>query len=101
MTKYLILMKFNETLWPKDAKESAALLKKMLELTKQDLKSGQLKDYGYFLGSGGQYAGYAVSGQSPEDIQKVAMQLSPYVTFEVHPAFSITEIETLWKSMMP
>jgi hypothetical protein len=98
MAKYLILIKFNETLWPKDPKESAALLGKMMAITKQDLKSGQLKDYGYYLGGGN---GYAISVQSPEDIQKVAMQFSPYVTFEVHPVFSITEVETIWKSLMP
>ena len=98
MAKYLILIKFNETLWPKDPKESAALLGKMMALTKRDLQSGQLKDYGYYLGGG---YGYAISGQSPEDIQKVVIQFSPYATFEVHPVFSLTEIENVWQSTMP
>jgi len=98
MAKYLIILKIHSEKFPTDPKEYMKVLTPMLDLTKKDLKEGKLRDWGYFVGGNG---GYAISEQTPEEITKVAMQMSPYVDFEVHQALSISELEKMFKSMMP
>jgi hypothetical protein len=98
MAKYLILLKIHSEKFPADPKAYMKVLGPMLDLTKKDLKEGKLRDWGYFVGGNG---GYAISEQTPEDLTRVAMQMSPYVDFEVRQVLSISDLENMVKTMMP
>jgi hypothetical protein len=81
---------------PTDPKERAAVLGKMMEMTKQALDSGQIKDWGLFAGGN---AGYGIGEGTAADMLKGAMQFEPYVKFTVHPVLSLKEVMEVMKSM--
>ncbi len=92
MAKSLILVKFNLETFPTNAEDTRKLIGPMLSLTQKDLQSGALQDWGYYAGGGG---AYAISNQTPEEITKAALQMQPYVSFEVHPVLSLAEMGKL------
>jgi hypothetical protein len=98
MARSLILLKFNMEKFPTDSNEIRKILSPMLTMTEKDLQEGKLKDWGYFVGANG---AYAVSEQSAEEIAQVAMQMQPYVTFEVHQVLTANQVGQVVKSLRP
>ncbi len=92
MPKSLILIKINLETLPTDRDELKKVLSPMFNLTFKDLQDGKISDFGMYAGNSG---GYVISNQTPEDISRVAMQMQPYVTFEVHPVVGINEFMKL------
>jgi hypothetical protein len=82
---------------PADPKERAAVLGKMMEMTKKWLEERKGNDWGIFAGAS---AGYAISEGTEVDGLKVAMQFAPYIKFTVHPVLSLKQAGDVMKSMM-
>lgn len=97
MSKYLITWEADESRMPTDPKELGALVSKMGEMVKQDMKEGKTSDWGIFVGGG---AGYAVGEGNALDLYKDLQRYSPFITFKVHQVLSIDEVLDVVKSMM-
>jgi hypothetical protein len=97
MSKFLVLWEGVPGTMPIDPKQRAEVLGKTMELTKQGLNSGQVKDWGIFPGGN---AGYAIGEGTDADMLKGSMQFSPYFKFTVHPVLSLQQVAEVMKSMM-
>ena len=98
MAKFLFLWEEDTSQMPAAPGEIAALLGKQIEMTKQALDNGDIKDWGLFAGGN---RGYAIGEGEAIDAFRGAMQFYPYVKFEVHPVLSLAEVAEGMKSMMP
>ena len=56
MAKYFMVWESDESLWPADPKEQAALGMKLGEMVKQGMKEGRTLDWGIFVGGDRGYA---------------------------------------------
>ena len=81
---------------PTDPKEQAALLGRLLEMTKKMLDEGQLTEWGVFADGS---AGYAIGEGTEADMLKRTMSFIPYVKFHIHPILSVEQTAELVKSM--
>jgi hypothetical protein len=97
MSKFLILWESVPGTMPTDPKERAAVLGKMMEMTKKALDDRQITDWGLFAGG---EAGYGISEKTDADVLRGAMQFSPYFKFTVHPVLSLKQAGDVMKSMM-
>ena len=97
MSKYLIIWEADESLWPTDPKEYDALVSKLAEMVKQDMKEGKTSDWGIFVGGD---KGYAVGEGNALDLYKDLQRYHPYMNFMVHQVLSIDELLEVWKSSM-
>jgi len=96
MGRYLLLWKIDPSRIPVDAKERGVAWTLMLEMVKQDIKSGKTKDWGAFVG---ETNGYTVVEGTEVEIGSLLMQYAPYVQFEVHPVASVTQVGEIIKKM--
>ena len=96
MSKTLSLWEVDNSKWPTDPNEQAALIGKQIEMTKKMLAEGKITDWGIFAGGG---AGYAIGEGTEADILKNTMQFAPYIKFQVHSVLSIDEVAEVMKSM--
>jgi hypothetical protein len=96
MSKFLFLWEGVPGTMPVDPKERAAVLGKMMEMTKQALDKGDIKDWGLFAGGD---AGYAIGEGTDADALRGAMQFTPYFKFTVHPVLSLQQVAEVMKSM--
>lgn len=97
MAKYFMTWEADESLWPTDPKELNALVSKLSEMVKQDMKEGKTSDWGIFVGGD---KGYAISEGNALDLYKGMQRFHPYINFMVHEVLSIDEVSEVWKSMM-
>jgi hypothetical protein len=96
MEKHLIHWSLNEAKIPADPKERGSGYGALTAMVKQDIEKGLVKDYGAFPGEG---RGYIVVEATNLEIMKMVEQYTPYVTFEVHPAASLSEVNELIKHL--
>ena len=96
MSKFLFLWESVPGYTPADPNERAALLGKLMEMTKKALDEGQITDWGLFAGGG---AGYGIGAGTESDALRGAMQFAPYIKFTVHPVLSLKEVGEVMKSM--
>jgi len=96
MAKYFMTWEADESLWPTDPKELNALVSKLSEMVKQDMKEGKTSDWGIFVGGD---KGYAISEGNALDLYKGLQRFHPYINFMVHEVLSIDEVSEVWKSM--
>ena len=96
MGKYLLLWKIDPTRLPVSAKERGAGWKGFMEMIKQDIKKGLIKDWGTFIG---ELSGYAVNEGSELEVMNAVQQYTPFVHFKVHPIGSISQVEEMIKAM--
>ena len=97
MSKFLTLWEIDNSRWPADSKERAALIGKQLEMTKKMLDEGKITDWGIFAEGG---AGYSIGVGTEADTLKRTMQFAPYIRFKVQPVLSIAEAAEVMKSLM-
>lgn len=86
MGKYLLLWKLDHSKLPVGRKERAAGWDPMLDLVKQDLENGSLKDWGEFVG---EHSGYAVAEGTEVEVHSMVQKWVPFVIFEVRPILSV------------
>jgi hypothetical protein len=96
MGKYLLLWEIDRTRVPVDPKERGIGWTILMEMVKQDMKKGLIKDWGAFVG---ELNGYVVEEGSELEVMKAVQQFSPFVRFKVHPIGSISHVEEMIKDM--
>jgi hypothetical protein len=96
MGKYLVMWEIDTSRVPVDAKERGAAWSLMLEMVKQDLKSGKVRDWGAFVG---EINGYSIAEGTEVQVGSMLMQYAPYVHFKVHPIVSVDQVGEVIKSM--
>ena len=94
MTKFLILWESDMRV-PVDPKERITNWTMLLNMVKDDFKSGGLTDWGEFAGGG---RGYSIAEGTEQEIYMALSRYVPYVKFEVHPILSISQIEEMMKA---
>jgi hypothetical protein len=96
MGKYLMLWEIDTTKIPLSPKERGTGWNALMEMVKQDLKKGLLKDWGSFVG---EMSGYSVHEGTEVEIMKGIQQFVPYVHFKVHPVASVSQVEEMIKAL--
>ena len=97
MSKFLILWEAVPGTVSSDPKERAVTLTKLLEMTKQALDKGQIKDWGLFAGGN---AGFSIIEGTEADVLKGVTQFQPYIMFKAHPVLNVKQVGEVMKSMM-
>jgi hypothetical protein len=69
----------------------------LLERVKQELKEGQVKDWGEFVGES---RGYSISEGTEIEIMKGIQQFSPFVQFKLHAIASVDQVLEVYNEMM-
>ncbi|NVM00742.1 MAG: hypothetical protein HWN67_00280 [Candidatus Helarchaeota archaeon] len=68
----------------------------LLNMVKEDVKSGKIKEWGAFAG---ELRGYTVLEGTPIEISDFTTQYAPFVTFTTHILLSVDEVEKVIKNM--
>jgi hypothetical protein len=94
MAKYYFRWQWNPQITITNPEERAKLLFSLLEMTKQDLQTGKLKDWGTVPGeSSGEVA-------SETDLLTDSLKFMPYVNFEVKPVLTVDQtLESIKKAV--
>lgn len=95
MGKYLLLWEMDQTRIPIDPKERGTGSKALMDMVKQDIEKGILKDWGGFVG---EEKGYAIVEGTEVEIGNMVQQYVPFVRFEVHPIASVSQVEETLKA---
>lgn len=97
MGKFLITWETNQKRMPADPKELGVTVTKMVEMVKQSMKEGTLKDWGVFVGGA---KGYAIGEGKALDIYQELQKYYPYISFNVQEVLSTDDVLNTIKSMM-
>ena len=97
MAKYLATWEINQSLVPDNPKDMAALAVKMSEMVKQELKEGQISDWGCSIDGS---TGYSLLEGNSIDTYKRIQMYAPYVKFKVEEVLSIDNVLKTYKAMM-
>ncbi len=96
MGKYLLLWEIDATKIPVSPKERGAGWNTLMQMVKQDIKKGLIKDWGTFVG---ELSGYAVEEGSELEVMNAVQQFTPFVHFKVHPIGSVSQVEEMIKAL--
>jgi hypothetical protein len=96
MAKFLTLWELDTTRLPVDPKERITNWTMLLNMVKDDLKSGRTTDWGEFAGGG---RGYAIGEGTEQEIHMALSRYVPYLKFEVYPVLSMSQIEEMMKAL--
>ena len=96
MPTYLMTWELDQTKIPIDPKERANAWLPMIQMVKQDVQSGKLKEWGTYIG---EMKGFGVYEGSEEEAGKMAQKYVPFVQFTTHPIINIDQMEKLAKEM--
>lgn len=98
MAKFLILWELDTTKMPVDPKEIVTVRTKLLNMVKDDLKSGALTDWGRFVGENG---GYAIGEGTEEEVEITTARYVPYVKFKkTSSILTVTQVGEVMKTML-
>jgi hypothetical protein len=97
MAKFHILWENDMTKMPTDLKELVTLRGKMMNMVKEDFKSGRMKDWGKFAGEN---SGYVIAEGTDEEIEIATARYVPYVKFKVQAILSASQIEEVFKALL-
>ncbi|HUV80312.1 MAG TPA: hypothetical protein VMW40_05760 [Candidatus Bathyarchaeia archaeon] len=89
MTKFLLLWEMDISRAPLDPKERLAGWATLLNMVKDDLESGKLKDWGVFPGEN---AGYAIVEGTELDVLTGTERYVPFLQFETHSVLSLSQV---------
>jgi hypothetical protein len=81
---------------PIDPKERAAAWLPMIQMVKQDMQSGVIKEWGTYLGEG---KGFGFAEASEEEVENMTQKYIPFVHFTAHPAITIDQLEKTLKEL--
>jgi hypothetical protein len=96
MGKYLLLWEIDSTKIPVSPKERGTGWNALMEMVKQDIKKGLIKDWGTFIG---ELSGYAVEEGSELEVMNAVQRFTPFVHFKVHPIGSVSQVEEMIKAL--
>ena len=89
MSKYLMLWEIDTSKLPISREERAAAWKPMVEMVKEGIKEGRIKDWGTFVG---ELSGYSIAEGTEEEIGYFNQQWVPFVNFKTHPIASVDDV---------
>jgi hypothetical protein len=89
MTMFLLLWEADISRAPLDPKERLAGWAKLLNMIKEDIESGRLKDWGEFPG---EHAGYAIMEGTELEVLIGTERYVPFVRFETHSVLSLSQV---------
>jgi len=96
MPRYLMTWEMDTTKIPINPKERAAAWRPLVQMVKQDMQSGLLKEWGSYIG---EMKGFGLCEGSEEEVDLMAQRYIPFVRFTTHPAVTIDAIEKLTTEM--
>jgi len=96
MGKYLLLWEIDRTKVPANPKERGVGWTVLMELIKEDIKKGLIKDWGTFIG---ELSGYVVEEGSELEIMNAVQRFTPFVSFKVHPIGSVSQVDEMIKAL--
>ena len=96
MGKYLVLWEVDQSRVPVDARERGTAWSLLMAIVKEDMKAGTLKEWGAFVG---EINGYSVYEGTEVEVASMLVQYSPYVSFKVHPAASVAQVDEIVRSL--
>ena len=94
MEKYLLLWEFDRTKIPVDPKERRVEFNMLMEVIKQDIEKGILKDWGLFAG---EHYGYSIVQGTEVEVIKTSQRYTPFVYFAAHPIASVNHTGEMMK----
>jgi hypothetical protein len=96
MEKYLLLWEFDWTKIPVDPKERRVGFDMLMEVIKQDIEKGILKDWGVFVG---EHNGYSVVQGTEIEVIKAIQRYTPFICFAAHSITSVTQAGEMIKAL--
>lgn len=96
MPRYLVEWELDTTKIPIDPKERATAWLPMVQLIRQDMQSGLIKEWGSYVG---EMRGFGVFEVSEEEAMKNLQRYVPFVQFKTHSLVTIDQMEKLFKEM--
>ena len=96
MGRYLMLWEIDRTRIPVSPKERVAGWKPLIEMVKEDIKKGIIKDWGAFVG---EVNGYSITEGTEVEIGNMIQRYTPFVYFNVHPVASVSHVEEVIKAL--
>ena len=96
MGKFLSLWEVDPSRVPVSPQERAAGWSALVNMVKEDMKKGLIKDWGAFVG---EINGYAIAEGTEVEIGKMNVQYAPFVRFKVYPIASLSDVEQVIKSL--
>ncbi len=96
MGKYLVTWEIDQSKIPVNPQERANAWLALLSMTKQDMQTGLVKDWGTLVG---ELSGYTINEGSEVDVGKLTQKYVPFLTFKVHQILSLAQVEEVLKSL--
>ena len=96
MGKYLIIWEADESRIPEDPQERKAGWLAAVEMTRQDTKSGIVKDWGGFVG---QPKGYWIAEGTEVEVTSATVKYMPFFRYKAYPLSSLDQTEEVIKSI--
>ena len=96
MPKYLVTWEIDANKVPISREERAAAWGPMIEMVKQGIKEGRIKEWGAFVG---EMRGYSIAEGTEAEIGIFNQQWVPFVNFKVHPVATISDLEKVIQSL--
>ena len=98
MAKYLLLWEMDNTRTPIDAKERGGGYQLLLDMVRQDLEKGIVKDWGVYVGEN---RGYTVVEGTEVEIGKMLNQYVPFVIFkETRAISSLSQVDEIVRALL-
>ena len=96
MGKYLTLWEMDQTKVPISPQDRGTAWAAFMDIIKEDIKKGLIKDWGAFVG---ELRGYTVSEGTEVEIANMSQKYVPFVIFEVHPVMSVEQVDKVIKTL--
>jgi len=96
MGKYLVLWEVDQARVPIGPQERGAGWGALIDMVKEDLKKGMLKDWGAFVG---EINGYSVYEGTEVEVGNALQQYVPWVHFKVHAIASVDQVSEIVEAL--
>ena len=96
MPKYFMTWEIDPNKVPISREERAAAWNPMIEMVKQGIKEGRIKEWGAFVG---EMRGYSIAEGTEAEVGAFNQQWVPFVSFQVHPVATVSDMEEIIASL--
>ena len=92
MGKYFMIWEIDTSKIPISREERAAAWKPMIDMVKQGIEEGRIKEWGNFVGEA---RGYSIAEGTEVEISSFNQNWVPFVNFKVHPVATVSDVEEM------
>lgn len=89
MTRFYMKWQLNPLFTPSNPEERVKLWLSLLEMTKADLKSGRITDWGVCSDSS---EGYAIAETDEKTMHASILKYIPYISFDIKPVIAVDDV---------